>query len=234
MTAERRGSWSPVLERPDGGWQVGVGPGAVVLRAGAGDGALGTDAAEVIGPALAGLVPPERDDGAPDRPPSCPVVGAGPLAARLRRALGDLSAEVPGPLQVLVHQHVVPPEVGLSVARSGRTTLPVVTQRHRVQVGPVVGSATGPCLHCLDLHRRDRDHAWPALATALGHPVEQVAPLALPGPLALAAEGLVLLLVSSVLAGAPVSAGLCYELGPGAPHVVVRRWTRHPRCSWHA
>lgn len=221
------------LERPDGGWQVGVGPGAVVLRLGA-EGPAGKTG-EVLGPALAGLSVADQDAPATRgaERPACAVVGAGPLASRLRRTLGEVSPDSSEGVQLLVHQHVVPPHVGVAVARSARATVPVVAQSRRILVGPVVGVGSGPCLHCLDLHRRDRDPAWPALATGLGHPAEQVVPLDLPEPLARAAEGLVLLLLSSVLAGRPVSAGLAYELGPVAPHVVARRWTTHPACPWH-
>lgn len=219
-----------LLERPDGGWQVGVGPGAVVLHAGP-DGPDGS-AGDVLGPALASLAEAERELSCRDEPAACAVLGTGPLAARLRRVLGARSATT-GRVQVLVHQHVVPPEVGVTVARGGRPTLPVVAQRLRVLVGPVVGVGDGPCLHCLDLHRRDRDAAWPALASALGHPAEQQVPLDLPEPVVRAAEGLVMLLVASVVAGRAVATGLGYELGPAAPHVVARRWLRHPGCPWH-
>lgn len=222
-----------MLERPDGGWQMGVGPGAVVLHLGP-DG-RGAEAGEALGPALAGL--PAGGAGAPGTSeaerPACEVIGTGPLASRLRRALGEVAQESAGGVQLLVHQHVVPPHVGVAVARSARTTVPVVAQSRRILVGPVVGLGSGPCLHCLDLHRRDRDAAWPAVATALGHPAEQVLPLDLPEPLARAAEGLVLLLLSSIVAGRPVSTGLAYELGPAAPHVVARRWVLHPACPWH-
>ena len=34
-------------------------------------------------------------------------------------------------------------------------------------VGPLVPPAGSPCLNCLDLHRNDRDPAWPALAAQL-------------------------------------------------------------------
>lgn len=222
-----------VLERPDGGWQVGVGPGAVVLRADPDE--LPEETRRTIGQALAGLGPAGagRHGQTEAVPGPCAVHGAGPLAARLRRALGEVSPEDHRSPQVLVHQHVTPPEVGVAVARSGRTTVPIVVQHRRVLVGPVVGPGPGPCLHCLDLHRRDRDSAWPVLAAALGHPAEQVDPVGLVDPLARAAEGLVLLLVSSVQAGGAVSPGLAYELGRTAPHLVARRWTIHPACSWH-
>lgn len=227
------------LRRPGGGRQVGVGPGAVVLHAGPGTQAgadpLLVETGDVLGPALAGV--PTAGTVAPGTVtgdlPACPVVGGGSLAARLRRALGNVSAETSSPVRLAVHQQVVPPEVGVAVARSGTPTVPVVAQHHRVLVGPVVGLGTGPCLHCLDLHRRDRDPAWPALATALGHPAEQLEQLELPEALARAVEGVVLLLVSSVVTGRPVTPGLGYELGPAAPHVVARRWTAHPGCPWH-
>ncbi|MFK5634651.1 hypothetical protein [Ornithinimicrobium sp. LYQ103] len=163
--------------------------------------------------------------------------GHGPLARRLAHVLGDVAPDHDGAapsLSVLVHQHVVPPEVGIQAARSRRRTLPVVVQRRRVVVGPVTGAGPDPCLHCLDLHRRDRDDAWPDLAIELGHPVVQVDPVPMSSTLALAVEGLVLLLVGSLLEGRPVSSGLAHELGPQAPHVVSRRWTVHPACPWHA
>ncbi len=236
---QRRRPSTGASVRPDGGCQVGVGPGAVVLHRGTTGGAAET--AEVLGAALLGA-PPVAPGAAGQEPlGACVVRGAGPLASGLRRALADLSpapcgvvaTRGPGRVDVVVHQRVVPPEEGVRAARSGRPTVPVVAQPRRVVVGPVVGTGEGPCLHCLDLHRRDRDPAWPTLAATLGHPVEQVVPVDLPRPLVRAAEGLALLLVSSVLAGRAVSPGLAHEVGPGAPHVVTRRWTAHPACPWH-
>ncbi len=230
--APPRASSAPVLPRPDGGWQVGVGPGAVVLRRVDGKDA---GAGEVLGVALAGVppaLPPGQQADADAATPGCAVLGAGPLASRLRRTLRGGDPDPEGRVQVVVHHHVVPPDVGLAVSRSGPPTVPVVVQGRRALVGPVVGLG-GPCLHCLDLHRRDRDAAWPQLATALGHPLEQLGPVDLPEAMARAVEGVVLLLVSAVLAGRPVAMGLAYELGPGAPHVVVRRWAVHPGCRWH-
>lgn len=227
-----RASSPPGLERPGGGWQVGVGPGAVVLVAGGED--RGTEPVASLGPTLAGvLAAAPEDDPTAGGPVTCAVSGHGPVAARLRRALGGAVAEDAGAARVVVHQHVVPPDVGLALARSGGVTVPVVVQPRRVLVGPVVGRPAGPCLHCLDLHRRDRDPAWPDLATAFGHPVEQLRPVPVPPPLVRATEGLVVLLVSSVLAGSTVSVGTAYELGASAPHVVLRRWTRHAACTWH-
>ncbi|MCT9932533.1 ThiF family adenylyltransferase [Planotetraspora sp. A-T 1434] len=43
-------------------------------------------------------------------------------------------------------------------------------------VGPLVIPGTTPCLHCLDLTRRDRDPSWPAVSARLGgYPVGEIA-----------------------------------------------------------
>lgn len=221
----------PLVPRPEGGWQVGVGPGAVVLRTA--DEGGEPETGRLLAPSLAGVGLGTAVRGTSEVAPECPVVGAGPLAARLREALGGSEDEAGAPVHVIVHRHAVPPEVGAALARASRAVVPVVVQPWRVVVGPVTGGPDLPCLHCLDLHRRDRDPAWPVVASALGHPVEQVARAAVPEALATAAEGLTVLLVGTVLAGRPVSPGLCHELGTGAPHVVARRWRVHPTCPWH-
>jgi hypothetical protein len=233
--------------RPDGRWQVGVGPGAVVLGEPTPAGGAPNPSSGQRGPRTwpapelvrlaSGLARSPAGLAVDPGPGRCAVQGSGPLARRLAEALGDLVPDSLGPapsLTVTVHQHVVPPEAGIQAARSGRPTLPVVVQARRVVVGPATGIGSGPCLHCLDLHRRDRDAAWPQLAIDLGHPAAQAEALPVGAALARATEGLVLLLVESLLAGRPVSTGLAHELGPQAPHVVTRRWAVHPACPWHA
>lgn len=205
------------------GLRLGVGPGALVASQ-AGPGRL----AETIGAALGR--PPAR----PTDPPTCPVLGAGPVARRLAALLGAVAAtERTAVLAVQVHQLVIPPDVALTTSRAGVLRLPVVVQPRRVVVGPLSGLPEGPCLHCLDLRRRDRDPAWPEVATALGHPARQLDPVPVPPEVLAATEGVVVLLVASVLAHRPVAAGLAHEIGPHAPHVVTRTWTRHPGCPWH-
>lgn len=230
--------------------QVGVGPGAVVVQRDGPATSPPDPAAPLppvdlgpgveVGRALATLgAAPSLGrigaDGTDDAgsPVRCPVLGTGPLATRLWQLLGSLPTDTPGPVQVVVHQHLVPPEVGVSLSRAPRLTLPVVAQAHRTVVGPLVGDRRTPCLHCLDLHRRDRDPAWPTVATTLGHPAEQVRAVRLPDALVRATEGLVLLLVTATAAGQSPTPGTAFELGPQAPHLVVRRWQHHPRCGWH-
>jgi bacteriocin biosynthesis cyclodehydratase domain-containing protein len=45
--------------------------------------------------------------------------------------------------------------------------LPVVLTESGVVIGPLVRPGDGPCLHCLELHHRDADPAWPAIAAQL-------------------------------------------------------------------
>ena len=177
------------------------------------------------------------------------VVGHGPVAAGLRAELAgrregrgrrqgagaDAGAGtdhdgVPTGLTVEVHQQVVPLEAAL---RSGPHLLPVVVQPRRVVVGPLVDPAAGPCLHCLDLARLAMDPGWAGIVDALGHPVHQTEPVPVSAALVQASVGLVLLMAGSVLAGRPPTPGTAHEVGPDPPHVVTRRWVRHPRCRRH-
>ncbi|MFC6422692.1 hypothetical protein [Ornithinimicrobium tianjinense] len=202
--------------------RLGVGPGALMASQ-AGPRRL----AETIGAALAW---PSRPTGRP----TCPVLGAGPVARHLSLLLGGVAAteQSAGPA-VQVHHHVIPPDVALTTSRAGLLRLPVVVQPRRIVVGPLSGLPEGPCLHCLDLRRRDRDPAWPEVATALGHPARQLEPVPVVPEVLATAEGVVMLLIASVVAHRPVAAGLAHEIGPHAPHVVTRTWTRHPECPWH-
>ncbi|HLU34009.1 MAG TPA: TOMM precursor leader peptide-binding protein [Natronosporangium sp.] len=96
-------------------------------------------------------------------------------------------------------------------------------------VGPLVPPAGRPCLNCLDLHRRDRDPQWPALAAQLaGAPAGDGEPCT----------------AATVMVAAGLAAGevLCWIDG-GQPHTVGasievnspaqwrrRSWPPHPRC----
>lgn len=104
-------------------------------------------------------------------------------------------------------------------------------------VGPLVIPGVTSCLGCADLHRRDRDAAWPAICAQLRETVG-VADRAT----ALATAALALSQVNRVIAavrgyeamadpGPPqtLNATLEFDLHAGA--IVTRRWTKHPLCS---
>ncbi|GAB1642950.1 hypothetical protein [Krasilnikovia sp. MM14-A1259] len=92
-------------------------------------------------------------------------------------------------------------------------------------VGPLVPPAGGPCLNCLDLHRRDRDTTWPG---------------GVPGPRAAEPCTVATLLAATAYAtaealtfidgGAPETLGAAVEIA--APGRFRRRtWPPHPDCG---
>lgn len=104
-------------------------------------------------------------------------------------------------------------------------------------VGPLVIPGVTSCLGCADLHRRDRDAAWPAICAQLRETVG-VADRAT----VLATAALALSQVNRVIAAvhrqeaAPdpeppqtLNATLEFDLDAGA--IVTRPWARHPLCS---
>jgi hypothetical protein len=104
-------------------------------------------------------------------------------------------------------------------------------------VGPLVIPGVTSCLGCADLHRSDRDAAWPAIAAQLREAVGVADRATL-----LATAALALSQVNRVIAairgqeGVPdpgppkaLNATLEFDLNAGA--IVARQWTRHPLCS---
>lgn len=180
-----------------------------------------------------------------DPRPTWQVLGAGRLADRLRRVApspspsGDPAETAPSPPRadpvVLVCTHLVPVGTAARADLQERRLLPVVTQSARVVVGPWTGSADLPCLHCLDLGRRDRDPGWPHLATLLDDPLSLPPEPHHPEAVLEVVQALVDLLLTATAAPDQVRAlpALSYEVGPGPPHLVTRRWGVHPSCPWH-
>lgn len=101
-----------------------------------------------------------------------------PLAQSARQALtddgwsvtvhpvGDPDAPA-ADLVVLVADLAVEPARAQRLVRVDRPHLALVATGAGVDVGPVVIPGASACLHCLDLHRRDRDGAWPIIALQL-------------------------------------------------------------------
>lgn len=96
-----------------------------------------------------------------------------------------------------------------------------------VVVGPLVRPGGTACLNCLDLHRRDRDPAWPDLAAQLaGTPAAD----ACSAPTLIAAAGHAAAEVLAFLdGGTPETVGAATEIS--SPSQVRRRtWPPHPAC----
>jgi len=111
--------------------------------------------------------------------PLIAVVGTGPLTESIARILAASGAsvsvanhsdELTNPdldLAILVGHFAIPPSVHSHWLRRDIPHLSVVISDSAAEIGPVVAPGTTGCLLCVELHRRDADPAWPAVATQL-------------------------------------------------------------------
>ncbi|HYO20018.1 MAG TPA: hypothetical protein VES02_15275 [Dermatophilaceae bacterium] len=136
-------------------------------------------------------------------------------------------------LVVLTAMGAIHPDAGEPWLRRGIPHLPLVAQVHRVHVGPLITRDKGPCLTCMDLHRRDRDAAWPVVLAQLAPawPLHPAAPVHLESALTAMTIGAAAMIVHACLDGQPVPGGLSLELSLPWPVVLCRRWFRHPLCG---
>jgi hypothetical protein len=105
-------------------------------------------------------------------------------------------------------------------------------------VGPLVIPGVTSCLGCADLHRRDRDAAWPVICAQLRETVGVAdrATVLATGALALSQVNRVIAAVRRQQEAAPdpgppqtLNATLEFDLHAGA--IIRRPWAKHPLCS---
>jgi hypothetical protein len=207
---------------------VGVSrPGLTMIARGRGDelNAL----LQAVGPAL--IEPPvERVD-------TVALSGSGAIRDPLGRALSDVGvhvsvaadaadlAESRPDLAILVHGYVVPPSLHGLWLRRDVPHLAVVSSQGGVTIGPIVEPGVGPCLLCIELHRRDADPAWPAIATQLlGRALEEQATLVLEGAAAAARMAL-----DRLAHGAGTAFSVRIDAVTGRRDYV--EWQQHPECG---
>ena len=259
--------WDPrraVLVRPPAG--LGAGGLAAVLRALAAPlsctevrrlaRAHGLSDVAGLDELLAGLVDAgvlrERDRRPGGRALSIRVHGSGPLSelladglrcsgARIGRSSRAGAAGAPAgvDLVVLADQLTADPRLVRDLQGAGVPHLPVRVRDGVGIVGPLVIPGVSSCLSCADLHRTDRDAAWPALAAQL----REVAGTAdRPTLLATAALALGQLqqIIAAVRAGdgpapaPPATLNATVEVDVAVQSIRARRWARHPLCGcWH-
>jgi hypothetical protein len=119
--------------------------------------------------------------------------------------------------------------------------LPVRVRDGAGFVGPMVLPGVTSCLRCADLHRGDRDAAWPAVASQLRDTVGTADRATV-----LATAALALNQVDRVIAAVRGGLDVCavdraahppstldttLEFDVNTGSTVARRWSRHPRCS---
>jgi bacteriocin biosynthesis cyclodehydratase domain-containing protein len=184
------------------------------------------------------------------RAASIRIHGRGPLSELLVEALRCSGARIAQSSQphaavsphavdlvVLSDYLVADPRMVRDLHARGVPHLPVRVRDGTGLVGPLVIPGVTACLGCADLHRSDRDAAWPAIAAQLRDTVGVADRATL-----LATAALALSQVNRVIAAvrgqeavpdpAPppaLNATLEFDLNAGT--IVARQWTKHPLCT---
>jgi bacteriocin biosynthesis cyclodehydratase domain-containing protein len=184
------------------------------------------------------------------RSASIRVHGRGPLSDLLLEALRCSGARIAHSTQshaavmsagvdlvVLSDNLVADPRMVRDLHSRGVAHLPVRVRDGTGLVGPLVIPGVTSCLGCADLHRSDRDAAWPAIAAQLRDTVGVADRATM-----LATAALALSQVNRVIAavrgqeelpdpGPPPALNATLEFDLTAGTIVARQWTRHPLCS---
>lgn len=180
------------------------------------------------------------------RAPSIRVHGRGPLTDLLVDGLRRSGARLihtsrphavvrseTTDLVVLTDQLVADPRLVRDLHAARIAHLPVRVRDGAGLVGPMVIPGVTSCLGCADLHRSDRDAAWPAVAAQLRDTVGSAdrATVLATAALALSQVETVINAVRGSVAGPPpatLSTTLEFDVAAGS--ILTRHWPRHPRC----
>lgn len=140
-------------------------------------------------------------------------------------------------LVVLSDYLVTDPRLVRALHHQGVAHLPVRVRDGTGLVGPLVIPGVTSCLGCADLHRRDRDPAWPAVAAQLRDTVGTAdrATLLATAALALGQVNRVIDAVRGTTSGRdpgpPSALNATLEFDVHAGSVITRQWPKHPLCS---
>jgi hypothetical protein len=215
-------------------------------QAGTAAGELGNLVAQLVAAGVATRGRRQR----PARSASVRVHGRGPLSELLIDALRCSGARVKhssqphaavnsgdSDLVVLSDNLVADPRMLRDLHAHGVAHLAVRVRDGVGLVGPLVIPAVTSCLGCADLHRRDRDAAWPAVAAQLRDTVGVAdrATLLATAALALSQVNRVIGAVRGSDAGSdsepPAALNATLEFDVHAGSIVARHWSKHPLCS---
>jgi bacteriocin biosynthesis cyclodehydratase domain-containing protein len=181
------------------------------------------------------------------RTASIRVHGQGPLSDLLVQALRGSGARIGHSRQphatvttatvdlvVLADYLVADPRIVRDLQSAGVPHLLVRVRDGTGLVGPLVIPGVTSCLGCADLHRRDRDAAWPAIAAQLRDTVGVAdrATLLATAALALGQVNQVIAAVRGQHTGPdpPSALDATLEFDLQTSSIVARQWTRHPLC----
>lgn len=184
------------------------------------------------------------------RPVAVRIHGRGPLSDLLAGALRCSATRVTRSsrahaavtsdktdLVLLADALVADPRVLRDLHAARIPHLPVLVRDGTGLIGPLVLPGVTSCLRCADLHRRDRDEAWPAIAAQLRHSVGTADRATLLGTAALALTQ-VDRVVRTLRADTdtdtdtpvPLTLGHTVEFDVARGSVVTKHWSRHPSC----
>ncbi|HEX5497092.1 MAG TPA: TOMM precursor leader peptide-binding protein [Mycobacteriales bacterium] len=214
---------------------------AVVVH---GAGRIGTPLASLLAASGVGRV--VAVDQSPARLGDCAPAGLSPADQHRRRAEAaaeavrrcapevDTSPLPPSRYPDLVVLTETPPRGSALLSTlhaAGVTHLLVGIRETTAVIGPMVRPGTSSCLRCADLHRCDRDPAWPALAAQLATPRRGVAE---PCDLTLASLAATLgamQVLTDLDGGTPAVLDGTLEVGLSDWQVRRRTWPAHPACG---
>ena len=138
----------------------------------------------------------------------------------------DLAESQPD-LAVIVGHFVLAPRLHALWLRRDIPHLGVVVGDTATVIGPMIEPGTGPCLLCLELHHRDADRAWPAIASQLLGRVSGVETAILVAETAAAAARMVIDRLQRPAGGAAESVRIDGATGERRR----RQWQVHPECG---
>jgi hypothetical protein len=144
--------------------------------------------------------------------------------------LRPLSSSTPADLVVLARAWAASDPLVAEIHRSGVPHLVATVRGQTGIVGPLVVPGSTSCLRCADLHRRDADPRWPALAAQL---TAADAPPSGATVTCLLTAATAALQVLAYLdgTGTPGTLDATIELRPPDHAPRLRRWTAHPACG---
>ncbi|KQH79796.1 cyclodehydratase [Mycobacterium gordonae] len=205
----------------------------------------GADLTDLVAGLVEAGVATRGDGNSSGRTASIRVHGRGPLSDLLVGALRSsgvrtghssqphaMVTTATADLVVLTDYLVSDPRMVRDLQRAGVPHLPVRVRDGTGLVGPLVLPGTTSCLGCADLHRRDRDAAWPAIAAQLRDTigVADRATLLATAALALSQVNQVVAAVRGQHPDPPAALNATLEFDLQASTILARPWTRHPLC----
>lgn len=182
------------------------------------------------------------------RAPHIRVHGTGPLAdlviaslrcsnVRISHSTRTHASTARADLVVLTDYLVADPRLVRDLHDAGVSHLPVRVRDGTGLIGPLVIPGRTSCLRCADLHRSDRDAAWPAIAAQLCHTIGSAdrATVLATAALALSEIDRVIRALRGDAADepytAPATLDTTLEFDVAAGTIDARRWSRHLDCA---